>query len=139
MYAVTKEIHFCYGHRLLNHQGKCRHLHGHNATAVIRLETEQLDPLGMVCDFSDIGDYVKRWIDVTLDHNMLLHSDDPVLPLLQQAGESVYVMQSNPTAENIARLIFEYVEAGGFPVVEVSIFETESALASYRPSSPSTP
>ncbi|MES9828175.1 MAG: 6-carboxytetrahydropterin synthase [Candidatus Thiodiazotropha sp.] len=132
MFSVTKEIHFCYGHRLLNHQGKCRHLHGHNAKAVIRLEAEQLDPLGMVCDFSDIGDYVKNWIDRTLDHNMLLHSDDPVLPLLQQAGESVYVMDTNPTAENIARLIFEHVEAGGFPVVEVAILETDSALASYR-------
>ena len=136
MYAVSKDIHFCYGHRLLNHQGKCRHLHGHNAKAVIRLEAEQLDPLGMVCDFSDIGDYVKNWIEQTLDHNMLLHCDDPVLPLLQQAGESVYVMQANPTAENIARLIFEYVEAGGFPVVEVAIFETDSALASYRPCIP---
>lgn len=137
MFPVTKEIHFCYGHRLLNHQGKCRHLHGHNAKAIIRLEAEQLDPLGMVCDFSHIGDYVKNWIDQTLDHKMLLHSDDPVLPLLQQAGESVYVMDTNPTAENIARLIFEHVEAGGFPVVEVAIFETDSALASYR-SDPST-
>jgi 6-pyruvoyltetrahydropterin/6-carboxytetrahydropterin synthase len=133
MYAVSKEIHFCYGHRLLNHQGKCRHLHGHNAKAIIRLEAEQLDSLGMVCDFSDIGEYVKRWIEQTLDHNMLLHRDDPVLPLLQQAGESVYVMQTNPTAENIAKLIFDYVQAGGFPVVEVEIFETNSALASYKP------
>jgi 6-pyruvoyltetrahydropterin/6-carboxytetrahydropterin synthase len=132
MYAVTKEIHFCYGHRLLNHQGKCRHLHGHNAKAVIRLESDQLDSLGMVCDFSHIGDYVKNWIDQTLDHNMLLHRDDPVLPLLQQAGESVYVMQNNPTAENIAHLIYDHVKAGGFPVVEVAIFETDSALASYR-------
>ncbi|MET0109746.1 MAG: 6-carboxytetrahydropterin synthase [Candidatus Thiodiazotropha sp.] len=137
MFSVTKEIHFCYGHRLLNHQGKCRHLHGHNAKAVIRLEAEQLDPLGMVCDFSDIGDYAKNWIDQTLDHTMLLHSDDPVLPLLRQAGESVYVMDTNPTAENIARLIFEHVDAGGFPVVEVAIFETDSALASYR-ADPST-
>jgi 6-pyruvoyltetrahydropterin/6-carboxytetrahydropterin synthase len=132
MYAITKEIHFCYGHRLLNHQGKCRHLHGHNAKAVIRLESEQLDSLGMVCDFSDIGDYVKEWIEKTLDHNMLLHQDDPVLPLLQQAGESVYVMRNNPTAENIAHLIYDHIEAGGFPVVEVAIFETNSAQASYR-------
>ncbi|MCU7930402.1 MAG: 6-carboxytetrahydropterin synthase [Candidatus Thiodiazotropha sp. (ex Codakia rugifera)] len=132
MYTVTKEIHFCYGHRLLNHQGKCRHLHGHNAKAIIRLESQQLDALGMVCDFADIGNYVKGWIDQALDHKMLLHSDDPVLPLLQEAGESVYVMQHNPTAENIAQLIFEHVATGGFPVVEVAIFETDSALASYR-------
>ncbi|MCG7866351.1 MAG: 6-carboxytetrahydropterin synthase [Candidatus Thiodiazotropha sp. 'RUGA'] len=132
MYTVTKEIHFCYGHRLLNHKGKCRHLHGHNATAVIHLESAQLDELGMVCDFSEIGDYVKKWVNQNLDHNMLLHPDDPVLPLLQEAGESVYVMPYNPTAENIARLIFDYVEAGGFPVVEVALHETDSALASYR-------
>ena len=133
MYTVTKEVPFCYGHRLLNHQGKCRHLHGHNATAVIRLESAALNELGMVCDFSDIGDYVKGWIEETLDHNMLLHSDDPVLPVLREAGERVYVMTANPTAENIARLIFEHVAAGGFPVAEVSIYETDSALASYRP------
>ncbi|MEJ2592586.1 MAG: 6-carboxytetrahydropterin synthase [Candidatus Thiodiazotropha sp.] len=133
MYTVTKEVPFCYGHRLLNHQGKCRHLHGHNATAVIRLESAALNELGMVCDFSDIGDYVKGWIEQTLDHNMLLHADDPVLPLLREAGERVYVMTANPTAENIARLIFEHVAAGGFPVTEVSIYETDSALASYRP------
>ena len=133
MYTVTKEVPFCYGHRLLNHRGKCRHLHGHNATAVIRLESKALNELGMVCDFSDIGEFVKTWIEQTLDHNMLLHADDPVLPLLREAGERVYVMTANPTAENIARLIFEHVAAGGFPVAEVSIYETDSALASYRP------
>lgn len=132
MYSVSKEIHFCYGHRLLNHQGKCRHLHGHNAIAVIRLESEELDALGMVCDFTDIGDYVKSWIDRELDHNMLMHKDDPFLPALRQAGERVYVMQVNPTAENIAKLIFDYVAAGAFPVVEVVIYETASAQASFR-------
>lgn len=133
MYTVTKEVPFCYGHRLLNHRGKCQHLHGHNATAVIRLESETLNELGMVCDFSDIGEFVKTWIEASIDHNMLLHEDDPVLPILREAGERVYVMTTNPTAENIARLIFEKVSEGGFPVAEVSIYETDSALASYRP------
>jgi len=132
MYSVTKEIHFCYGHRLLNHKGKCRHLHGHNARAVIRLESETLDELGMVVDFSHIGDYVKNWLNEEIDHNMLLWREDPVLPLLQAAGERVYVTEQNPTAEHIARLIYEYVEKGGYPVVEVAIYETASAFASYR-------
>lgn len=132
MFSVTKAIHFCYGHRLLNHRGRCRHLHGHNATAIIRLESEGLDELGMVVDFGDIGDYVKSWLNAEIDHNMLLHAHDPLLPLLQRAGERVYVMAQNPTAENIARLIFEYVEQGGYPVVEVAIHETDTAVASYR-------
>ena len=136
MFSITKEIHFCYGHRLLHHQGKCRHLHGHNARAVIRLENDSLDELGMVCDFSDIGRFVKDWLNREIDHNMLLHQDDPVLPLLQDAGERCYAMSENPTAENIARLIFDAVERAGFPVVEVALYETESAYASYRKSPP---
>lgn len=132
MYSVTKEIHFCYGHRLLGHEGKCRHLHGHNARAMIRLESESLDRLGLVMDFKEIGDYVKSWLDAEIDHNMLLYKEDPILPLLRGAGERVYVMDANPSAENIARLVFEQVERGGFPVVEVAIVETDSAVASYR-------
>ncbi len=135
MYSITKEIPFCYGHRLLNHQGKCRHLHGHNARAVIRLEATELDELGMVCDFADIGRFVKQWLEQEIDHNMLLNKDDPVIPLLRESGERYYLMENNPTAENIAKLIFEEVEKAGFPVVEVALFETESAFASYRKTS----
>lgn len=132
MYSVVKEVHFCYGHRLLGHGGKCRHLHGHNARAQIRLESETLDPLGLVVDFKDIGDYVKSWLDAEIDHNLLLHREDPLLPLLREAGERFYAMDGNPSAENIARLIFDHVERGGFPVREVTLFETHSASASYR-------
>ncbi len=132
MYTVTQTLSFCYGHRLLHYQGKCRHLHGHNARARIILEGDALDDLGMLRDFNDIKQAVKSWIDAEIDHNMLLHRDDPVLPLLQQAGERVYVMDVNPTAENIARLIFEYVRDSGFPVREVAVWETETSCATYR-------
>jgi 6-pyruvoyltetrahydropterin/6-carboxytetrahydropterin synthase len=132
MYRVSREIHFCYGHRLLNYDGKCRHLHGHNGKAVITLQAERLDPLGMVLDFSRIKRVIQLWIDATLDHQMLLHKDDPVLPFLRQQGEPVFVMDVNPTAENIARLIYDYAVAQGFPVVEVQLWETEHCCASYR-------
>ena len=131
MYRVTREICFCYGHRLLNYDGKCRHLHGHNGRAVLTLEARQLDALGMVMDFSRIKRVVNTWIDETLDHRMLLHRDDPVLPLLRQQGEPVFVMDVNPTAENIARLIYDFARSQGFPVVEVQLWETESCYASY--------
>lgn len=133
MYSVTKEVRFCYGHRLLGHAGKCRHLHGHNARALIRLESDTLDPLGLVVDFKEIGDHVKSWLDAEVDHSLLLHRSDPVLPILQEAGERVHVMDENPSAENIARLIFDHVAKAGFPVVEVTLYETDSAVASYRP------
>ncbi len=132
MYRVTREFHFCYGHRLLNYEGKCRHLHGHNGRAVITLEARDVDTLGMVMDFSHLKRVVLGWIDDALDHKMLLHKDDPTLPFLRQQGEPVYVMEVNPTAENIAKLIFDYTAAQGFPVVEVQLWETESCYATYR-------
>jgi 6-pyruvoyltetrahydropterin/6-carboxytetrahydropterin synthase len=131
MYQVTREILFCYGHRLLNYDGKCRHLHGHNGRAVIALGSVTLDKLGMVVDFSRIKRVVSNWIDETLDHRMLLHKDDPMLPFLRQQGEPVYVMDVNPTAENIARLIFDYTAAQGFPVIEVQLWETDHCFATY--------
>lgn len=131
MFRVTREIRFCYGHRLLEYAGKCRHLHGHNGRAVITLEADRLDHLGMVMDFSQIKQVVNTWIDETLDHRMLLHRDDPVLDYLKKQGEPVYVMDVNPTAENIARLIFEYTASQGFPVVEVQLWETDHCFATY--------
>jgi 6-pyruvoyltetrahydropterin/6-carboxytetrahydropterin synthase len=132
MYRVSKSVAFCYGHRLLNYAGKCRHLHGHNARAVITLENERLDDLGMVVDFSSVKQLVWDWLDAEIDHTMLLHKGDPLLPVLQAAGERVKVTEENPTAENIARMIFDYVAAQGFPVVDVTLWETETSFASYR-------
>jgi 6-pyruvoyltetrahydropterin/6-carboxytetrahydropterin synthase len=131
MYRVTREITFCYGHRLLHFEGKCRHLHGHNGRAVLTLEAEELDRLGMVMDFARIKQVVQTWIDENLDHRMLLHKDDPVLPELRRQGEPVYVMDVNPTAENIARLIYDFAAAEGFPISEVRLWETESCYATY--------
>jgi 6-pyruvoyltetrahydropterin/6-carboxytetrahydropterin synthase len=85
----------------------------------------------MVLDFSQIKQVLTEWIDRSLDHKMLLHRDDPVLPLLKERGEPVYVMEVNPTAENIAKLIFDFAASQGFPVVEVRLWETESCSATY--------
>ena len=131
MFSVTREISFCYGHRLLHYDGKCRHLHGHNGRAAITLAAADLDRLGMVLDFSLLKRVVGGWIDEHLDHKMLLHKDDPVLPFLRQQGEPVFVLDVNPTAENIARLIFDQAAVQGFPVVEVKLWETDSSCASY--------
>jgi 6-pyruvoyltetrahydropterin/6-carboxytetrahydropterin synthase len=133
MYRVTKSVAFCYGHRLLNYAGKCRHLHGHNARAVITLERETLDGRGMVEDFSELKHVLLTWLDEEIDHTLLLCRTDPLLPLLQQAGERVRVIEDNPTAEVIARMIFDYVAGRGFPVVEVTLWETDTSYASYRP------
>jgi 6-pyruvoyltetrahydropterin/6-carboxytetrahydropterin synthase len=132
MFRVTKQIHFCYGHRLLNYAGKCRNLHGHNGKAVITIETPSLDALGMVVDFSQIKKLIGAWIDDELDHKMILHRDDPALPELRRLGEPVVILDVNPTAENIAKLIFDRAASQGLPVAEVTLWETETSFATYR-------
>jgi 6-pyruvoyltetrahydropterin/6-carboxytetrahydropterin synthase len=132
MYRVTQQIDFCYGHRLLNYEGKCKYLHGHNGRAVISLEGEKLDERGMLVDFTDIKRILRGWIDNSLDHRMILHESDPLLPFLQEHNQPVYVIPHNPTAENIARLIFEYAKQHGLPVVEVMMWETRNSSAVYR-------
>ncbi len=131
MYSVTKRIDFCYGHRLLNYDGVCKHPHGHNAVAEIEVRSASLDARHMVCDFSDIKRVVKGWIDQELDHKMILHRDDPLLPAFQQHDEPVFVVDENPTVEHIAYLIFDQTQRLGFPVVRVTVWETPTSFATY--------
>ena len=133
MFRVSREIDFCYGHRLLNHQGKCRHLHGHNGKAVVTLEATSLDDRGMVLDFGDIKDVLAGWIDKNLDHRMILSCEDPAVQVLQQLGEPLFLMDTDPTAENLAKLIFDLATRHGFPVVEVRLWESPRCYATYGP------
>ena len=64
-------------------------------------------------------------------HRPTQRTDDPLLPVLTGLNEPVYVIPHNPTAENIARLIFEYAQEQGFPVVEVALWETQNSSAAY--------
>jgi 6-pyruvoyltetrahydropterin/6-carboxytetrahydropterin synthase len=132
MFRVTRQFDFCYGHRLLNYDGKCKYLHGHNGRAIITIESDKLDDRGMVMDFTDIKRVVNGWIDQNLDHRMLLQRDDPYVKILQQFGEPLYLLDTNPTAENIAKLINDYAVSQGFPVVETSLWETPNCFATVR-------
>ncbi len=131
MFRVTRSLRFCYGHRLLNYQGKCRYLHGHNGMVEIELEANTLDRRGMVRDFSEMKYKLQGWIDAHLDHKMILRRDDPALAALRKMKEPVYVMETNPTAENLAKLIFGQVKQLGFPVRSVRLWETDSSSATY--------
>jgi 6-pyruvoyltetrahydropterin/6-carboxytetrahydropterin synthase len=131
MYKITKHVDFCYGHRLMNYAGKCRHLHGHNGKAEIVLEAQTLDERAMVRDFDEVKTKLGAWIDANLDHKMLLRRDDPAIALLNQIGEPYYLLDTNPTAEAIARLIYNAAVAEDLPVVEVRLWETPTSFATY--------
>ena len=96
------------------------------------MRTGTLDNRNMVCDFGDIKRVVKGWIDAELDHKMLLRHDDPLVAPLRALGEPIVLLDSNPTVERIAKLIFDKVKEQGFPVVRVAVWETPTSFAEYR-------
>lgn len=86
--SITKSFAFSASHTLagLPEGHQCARLHGHNYTVTLELAGD-LDAAGMVLDYGKLSEF-GRWLDDTLDHR---HLND--------------VMDSNPTAENLARFI----------------------------------
>lgn len=136
MFRVTKVFEFSYGHRLLEHKGRCRHLHGHNGRAEIDIEAPDLDGRAMVEDFSEIKETIGRWIEERIDHKVLLRRDDPLAKALIDCGEPVLTLDGNPTAENLARMIYEFAAGRGLAVREVRVWETPTSVAAYSGPTP---
>ncbi|OGW82105.1 MAG: hypothetical protein A3G33_03060 [Omnitrophica bacterium RIFCSPLOWO2_12_FULL_44_17] len=131
-YSVTKTIHFSYGHRLSDYEGECRNFHGHNGKAEIELSSDSLNQFGMVRDFREVNQVMKAWIDQTLDHKLILWKNDPLAALLKQQKEPFYEMETRPTAEAIAKLIYDVAISKGFPATRVTLWETETSSATYH-------
>ncbi|MCL2005078.1 MAG: 6-carboxytetrahydropterin synthase [Planctomycetaceae bacterium] len=132
MFTISRQFTFCYAHRLRRHAGKCANLHGHNGTAKIDLQNGQLNQQGMVVDFIEVKNLLGNWIDEHLDHRTILEEGDPLAAILMEQGELVLTLPTEPTAENLAKLIYDQAERFGLPVVSVSVWETEKCAAAYR-------
>ncbi len=131
MYTVSKTFSFCYGHRLLGDEGRCRHLHGHTARATLTFASDALDAQGMVCHFDRLKETIGRWISGNLDHTLLLSKDDPMVGALEERGERFFKLDANPTAENIAKLLFDAALEFDLPITHVEVWESETAKATY--------
>ena len=86
----------------------------------------------MVADFVDIKNSIGEWIENTLDHRTILEERDPLADVLRGLGEPVLIIHGEPTAENLAKLVYEQAEKIGLPVCAVSFKETETCTAEYR-------
>jgi len=62
---------------------------------------------------------------------MILRHDDPLVKPLQALGEPIFIVDSNPTVERIARLIFDISRQNNLPVVRVTVWETPTSWATY--------
>jgi len=134
MFKVFKEMHFCYAHRLLGYPGKCANLHGHNAVVRVEFAGDRLDEQGILIDFDQIRSVVNAFLDEKLDHQTLLWEKDPLVGVLKNAGEKVQTLKEAPSAENLAKLIFDFVKQQNLPVSSVKLWETPSSCAEYAES-----
>ena len=132
MYRVATEIKFCYGHRLLGYEGPCQHPHGHNCKVEVYLKGDQLDHRHILVDFGDVEKNVLNWILKNLDHKMILQKNDPLVKPLQDLGEPVFLLETSPTAEMIAKLIYDHCLSEKLPLDEVRVWETDACWAAYR-------
>jgi 6-pyruvoyltetrahydropterin/6-carboxytetrahydropterin synthase len=118
------------------HENKCAHLHGHNYVALLHATAPQLDSLGRVVDFSYLKEAIGGWIESHWDHGFILHeSDQEALDAVQKvAGQRLYLMKVNPTAENMAAHLLNEIaprelEGTDVQVVKVELWETENCYA----------
>lgn len=132
MHKIKKTFHLAYGHRLLNYNGKCENLHGHNGVVEVTLKAARLNSERMVMDFTELGRTVKAWLDENLDHKVILAEADPLGPVLKAQGQACYLTAENPTAEVLAKLIYDRARALRLPVDEVAFWETPTSMALYR-------
>jgi 6-pyruvoyltetrahydropterin/6-carboxytetrahydropterin synthase len=128
---------FSAGHRVVGHENKCRHLHGHNYRVHFHCEAQDLDEVGRVIDFSVIKWTLCDWMERYWDHKTLIWDDDPTGPALDAASPgSVVFVPFNPTAENMARYLVETVgpsllRGTGVRLVECVVEETRKCSAGF--------
>jgi len=96
------------------------------------VEGEELLPSGMLIDFKDLKVLVEEWINQNLDHTTILSCNDPLVKILKSFGVQVYTTDGNPTAENIAKEIFDHLGTV-VGLVKVGVIESfEDSIAWYE-------
>ncbi|MFA5103653.1 MAG: 6-carboxytetrahydropterin synthase QueD [Candidatus Margulisiibacteriota bacterium] len=92
MYEITIEDTFASAHQLVGYEGPCENIHGHTWKVEVSLKGDNLDKLGMLFDFKKAKNVLKDILS-GFDHKNL--------------NELKYFVKENPTAENIARTIYD--------------------------------
>lgn len=85
----------------------------------------------MALDFVNLKRVVGKWIDEELDHRMFLAKDDPLAKVLIDSDEPPVLVDGNPTAEMLAKLIYDYAVSQGLNVQRVDFWETKNCRATY--------
>lgn len=119
MYLVRVETDFSAGHHLSHYHGKCERPHGHNYKVRVWARGEQLGEGGMLVDFGILKSALRKIVNEDLDHRDL---------------NEIAAFQDDPSAERIARYIFEEIRRvdPSLPLHAVEVFETDTSMARYE-------
>ena len=120
MYELNVEDEFASAHYLRGYKGKCERVHGHNYRVMITVKAKVLNKIGLAVDFTELKVELKKVMEI-LDHNLL--------------DELPYFKKINPSAENIAKYIYDSLskplKARKVKLYKVTVWETARASASY--------
>ncbi len=134
MYTIRKQFKFEMAHQLFESYTKecCDQIHGHSYILELFFESDVLDKTGMVVDFGEVKDVLKKYID-GWDHSITLPNMFPseYIDMIAKYSKNFRVVPYNPTAENMAKAIYDYIKPQ-FPILsEVKLHETATGCASY--------
>lgn len=140
---ITRRLEFDAGHRIPNHEGQCRHIHGHRYVIEVTLLGDVLNHQGyaddgMVLDFGDIKKLANELIVSKWDHAFLVAKEDESLVnfLGSIQGHKTVVLDVIPTVENLAQTAFSILEpvfknnfSGRLNLSRLRLYETPNCWA----------
>ncbi len=137
MYRLITETEFDSAHFLKGYPGKCANIHGHRWRVICEIQGESLQhegaERGMLVDFSTLKSALKTLAD-SLDHQLIYEAGalkPGTLAALAEEGFTLLALPFTPTAENMARHIFDAMRKQGFPVSSLTVYETPNNAAVY--------
>ena len=138
MISISRYHDISAGHRVVGHENKCSHLHGHNFRVHFTVTAEALDAIGRITDFSVIKAQLCDWLETHWDHRFLMYEADELrVPLQKIVAEDIVSCPFNPTAENMAQYLCEVVgpqqlKGTGCQLIKCTIEETRKCSATYE-------
>lgn len=137
MYTLKTEQSFDSAHFLYGYEGKCRNIHGHRWRVIIEIYDENLckegQKRGMIVDFGDLKRDLKGLCDY-LDHAFIIESGSlkkATLDALMSENFRIIEFDFRPTAENLAKYIYDKMTEKGYKVKSTQVYETPNNCASY--------
>jgi 6-pyruvoyltetrahydropterin/6-carboxytetrahydropterin synthase len=132
MMKIAKEFHWEMGHRLPEHFGLCKNIHGHSYKMIVEFEG-QLDEQGMVIDFYDVEKIINPIIE-KLDHAFMVKDDDEItVEFLEKLNSKKVVVNFFATVENICKYISDQIIKSKLPknikFINVKVYETAEDYA----------